>query len=69
MFPGYTIVESGYFDGVNGMARQYSPSLPEFLLGLGGFALALMVTFIGVRLLQFLPVSLSDDVLDSTGTN
>ena len=67
MFPGFTIIESGYYDGVNGLARHYSPSLPEFLLGLGGFALALMVTFIGVRLLQFLPVSLSDDVLESTG--
>ncbi|WP_078118673.1 NrfD/PsrC family molybdoenzyme membrane anchor subunit [Thiosocius teredinicola] len=64
MFPGYTVVESGYYDGVNGMARHYSPSLPEFLLGLGGFALALLVTFIGVRIMQFLPSSLSDDVTD-----
>ena len=68
MFPGFTIIESGYYDGVNGLARPYSPSLPEFLLGLGGFALALMVTFIGVRLLQFLPASLSDDVLDSSSS-
>ncbi len=64
MFPGHTIIESGYYDGVNGMARHYSPSLPEFLLGIGGLALALLVTFIGVRLLQFLPVSLGDDALD-----
>ena len=62
MFPGHTIIESGYYDGVNGMARAYSPSLPEFLLGVGGFALALLVTFIGVRLLQFLPTSLADEV-------
>jgi len=65
MFPGHTIIESGYFDGVNGVARHYSPSLPEFLLGIGGFALALLVTFIGVRLLQFLPTSLVDDVVDT----
>ena len=65
MFPGHTIIESGYFDGVNGVARHYSPSLPEFLLGIGGFALALLVTFIGVRLLQFLPTSLADDVADT----
>jgi molybdopterin-containing oxidoreductase family membrane subunit len=69
MFPGFTIIESGYYDGVNGLARHYSPSLPEILLGLGGFALALMVTFIGVRLLQFLPTSLSDDVLDSSSAS
>ena len=62
MFPGHTIVESGYYDGVNGVARAYSPSLPEFLLGLGGFAVALLATFIGVRLLQFLPTSLGDEV-------
>jgi molybdopterin-containing oxidoreductase family membrane subunit len=62
MFPGHTIIESGYYDGVNGMARAYSPSLPEFLLGLGGFALALLATFIGVRLMQFLPTSLADDI-------
>ena len=62
MFPGHTIIESGYYDGVDGMARAYSPSLPEFLLGLGGFALALLATFIGVRLMQFLPTSLADDV-------
>ena len=65
MFPGHTIIESGYFDGVNGVARHYSPSLPEFLLGIGGFALALLVTFIGVRLLQFLPTSLADDLADT----
>jgi molybdopterin-containing oxidoreductase family membrane subunit len=64
MFPAHTIIESGYFDGVNGMANSYSPSLPEFLLGLGGFALALLVTFIAVRMMQFLPYSLADEVTD-----
>ena len=64
MFPSHTIIESAYYDGVDGMARAYSPSLPEVLLGIGGVALALMVTFIGVRILKFLPVSLGDDVAD-----
>jgi molybdopterin-containing oxidoreductase family membrane subunit len=64
MFPGHTIIESGYYDGVYGMARAYSPSLPEFLLGLGGVSVALLATFVGVRLLQFLPSSLADDVAD-----
>ena len=64
MFPGHTILESGYYDGVAGAARHYAPSLPEFLLGVGGLALALMVTFIGVRLLQFLPSTLADEVAD-----
>ena len=64
MFPGHTILESGYYDGVAGMARAYSPTLPELLLGLGGLSLALLATFIGVRVLQFLPVSLADEVTD-----
>jgi molybdopterin-containing oxidoreductase family membrane subunit len=64
MFPGKTIVASGFFDGVNGQPMLYSPSLPEVLLGLGGVALVLMLTFIGIRVLRFLPTSLADDVSD-----
>lgn len=64
MFPSHTIIESGYYDGVYGMARPYAPTLPEFLLGFGGVALALMVTFIGLRLLKFLPVSLADEAVE-----
>ena len=64
MFPGKTIVASGFFDGVNGQPMLYSPSLPEILLGLGGVALVLMLTFIGIRVLRFLPASLADDVSD-----
>jgi Ni/Fe-hydrogenase subunit HybB-like protein len=68
MFPSHTIIESGYHDGVYGLARPYAPTLPEVLLGLGGLALALMVTFIGMRLLKFLPVSLADDTVEPRKT-
>nr|AFI78407.1 sulfur oxidation protein DsrP [uncultured bacterium ws020C1] len=64
MFPGHTIVESGYYDGVGGLARHYSPTLPEFLLGVGGLSLALLVTFVSVRVMQFLPATLADEVTD-----
>ena len=64
MFPGKTIVASGFFDGVNGQPMLYTPSLPEFLLGLGGVALVLMLTFIGIRVLRFLPTTLADEVAD-----
>ena len=64
IFPAHTIVESGNFDGVNGMAHSYSPSLPEVLLGLGGVALALLATFVAVRMMQFLPATLADEVTD-----
>ena len=39
LFPGKTIIESGFYDGVNGMASSYTPSIPEVLLGLGGVSL------------------------------
>jgi molybdopterin-containing oxidoreductase family membrane subunit len=67
MFPGYTILESGYYDGVLGQARYYAPTLPEVLLGIGGVAVALIATFVAMRLLRFLPISLSDDVVESPG--
>ena len=64
MFPGKTIVSSGFFDGVNGAPLAYSPSLPEFLLGLGGVAIVLLLTLVAVRMLCFLPASLADEVAD-----
>jgi Ni/Fe-hydrogenase subunit HybB-like protein len=63
MFPGHTILESGFADGVNGAAAPYWPTIPEILLGLGGVAMALLITVVGVRVLQFLPESLADDVV------
>ncbi len=64
IFPGKTVLSSGFFDGVNGQPFLYSPSLPEVLLGIGGLALTLLLTFIGIRVLQFLPVTLSDEAMD-----
>jgi len=64
MFPDKTIIDSGFFDGVNGAVSSYSPSLPEFLLGLGGVAVAVIATLIAVRMLQFLPASLADEAVD-----
>jgi len=64
MFPDKTIIASGFYDGVNGEALSYSPSLPEFLLGIGGVAVALLATLVAVRVLRFLPESLADEVAD-----
>ena len=63
MFPDKTIIESGFFDGVNGEPSAYIPTLGEFLLGLGGLAVAIIATLIAVRVLKFLPTSLSDEAL------
>jgi len=54
-------VTSTFFDG---MINSYAPSLPEVILGLGGVAIALAATLVGVRVLRFLPISLADDQVD-----
>lgn len=55
-FPGFT-ASSSFADGV---VHNYSPSLPEFLLGMGGVALALAITGFGMKVLRILPTNLSD---------
>jgi len=55
-FPGFT-ASSSFGDGV---VHNYSPSLPEFLLGMGGVALALAITGFGMKILRILPTNLSD---------
>lgn len=56
MFPGLKETSS-FFDGE---VHSYAPSVPEFFLGLGGVAIALLVTTFAVKLLRLLPASLDD---------
>ncbi|MBK6472147.1 MAG: polysulfide reductase NrfD [Betaproteobacteria bacterium] len=51
IFPGH-VVSSTFADGA---IEHYTPSLPEFLLGVGGLGAAFLMTIIGVRVLDFLP--------------
>ena len=60
IFPGKE-VSSSFFDGV---VASYSPSLPEFLLGLGGIGIALGMTVFAIKVLPFLPLSLADADVD-----
>ena len=60
IFPGME-VSSSFFDGV---VAQYSPSLPEIALGIGGIGLALGLVTFAVKVLPFLPESLADAVVD-----
>ncbi|HPQ94863.1 MAG: polysulfide reductase NrfD [Thiothrix sp.] len=61
LFPGAT-VESTFFDG---QISRYAPTVWEWMLGLGGVGISLLLVTVGVRVLRFLPVSLADEVLDS----
>lgn len=56
MFPG--LAEKSSF--ADGEVHSYSPSVPEFFLGLGGVAIALLATTFGVKVLRLLPVNLDD---------
>ena len=60
IFPGYE-ASSSFFDGT---ITSYRPSLPELLLGLGGVALTLAITGLGVVALRILPEDLSDEIVD-----
>lgn len=51
LFPGMEATSS-FFDG---RIHPYSPSLPEFLLGMGGVGAAALITAIGARVLNFMP--------------
>ena len=50
-------VSSSFYDGE---IASYTPSLPEFLLGLGGVAFAMLATLFVVKILPFVPQSLAD---------
>lgn len=54
LFPGME-VSSSFMDG---QVAQYAPSVPELVLGVGGMAIALLVTVIGATFLRILPASL-----------
>ena len=60
IFPGFEET-STFYDGV---VASYTPSLPEVLLGLGGFAITFSIIAIALRALPFLPATLADADVD-----
>ncbi len=60
IFPGFE-VSSSFSEGV---INAYTPSMGEFVLGLGGIALALMIAGLGMKFLRIVPDNLSDDNVD-----
>ena len=57
IFPGYE-ASSSFFDGVVG---SYTPSIWELMLGLGGFAMSIMIMFLIMRILPITPEILPDN--------
>lgn len=64
MFPGQSVIQFGAPGDVGGQVAPYSPSFPELLLGFGGVGVAMLITAVGIRVLQFLPESLADRDVD-----
>jgi Ni/Fe-hydrogenase subunit HybB-like protein len=60
IFPGWE-ERSTFYDGV---VHGYTARLPEYLLGIGGLAVALAIVTVGVKVLRFLPDSLADADVD-----
>ena len=51
IFPGF-LTSSSFGDG---QIAAYAPRLPELLLGMGGVAMAMLITVVGLRVLPFAP--------------
>ena len=61
LFPGQEIIESSFYDaGI----KSYIPTLQETLLGVGGFATALIIVALAVKVLRFMPTTLADEAVD-----
>ena len=61
LFPG--MEESSSFH--DGAVAAYAPSLAELGLGVGGIAMALIIAWIGVKVLRILPTSLADTAVET----
>ena len=64
LFPGRQ-VSSSFYDGV---VNSYTPSLPEWLLGFGGIAIAGLIVLLALKFLGFLPDRLDDAALQTSST-
>ncbi|MEE9343234.1 MAG: NrfD/PsrC family molybdoenzyme membrane anchor subunit [Gammaproteobacteria bacterium] len=65
LFPEHEVTSS-FYDGV---VNHYSPTIWEISLGVAGVALAMLVVTLAVRILRFLPETLSDTAIDPHATN
>jgi len=59
LFPGYT--ESSSFQ--DGIISTYTPSMYEFMLGLGGIGISAVIYIFAIMILDFTPKSLDNDAL------
>ena len=61
LFPGMEVTSSFY----DGIVNSYAPSLWEVLLGIGGVSFSLILVAIAIKVLEFLPDSLADSMIET----
>lgn len=61
IFPGKEVIASGFMD--DAVMHHYAPSIWELMLGMGGVALAVMMSVVAMMVLEFAPASLADENL------
>lgn len=64
IFPGMEVTSSSFFDLAEGGKHAYTPSHWEIMLGVGGVAIAVLLTLLALKILPFLPRSLADTDVD-----
>ncbi len=62
IFPGMEVISSSFFDGAS--KHPYTPTGWEFMLGMGGIAISLVLTLVAMKILPFLPANLTDSDID-----
>ena len=62
LFPGRQ-VSSSFYDGI---VNSYTPSLPEWLLGFAGLAIAGLIVMLALKVIGFLPDRLDDAALETS---
>jgi len=60
IFPGMEVTSSTFFDGTQSGGHPYNPSIWEFLLGISGIGIAILLTGLALKILPFLPRTLAD---------
>lgn len=60
LFPGFSVSSSFYESGI----LEYTPSHWEWMLGIGGLAIALAMVTFAVKILRILPDTLADEAVD-----
>jgi molybdopterin-containing oxidoreductase family membrane subunit len=64
IFPGMEVTHSTFFDKAESSGHPYEPSVWEFLLGISGIGISVVLTGLALRILPFLPSSLADDDIE-----